>query len=63
MAKIKNLTAINKLTLFNITKVAVLEEGIWNIWIEIDVNFIKNLYNSVQKRIQTVIKMKGNITK
>lgn len=32
-------------------------DGIWNIWIAIDVNFIKNLYNSIQKRIQTVIKV------
>lgn len=39
----------------NITNVAVLEEAIRNIWMEIDLNFIRNFYNSFPKRIQTVI--------
>ena len=47
----------------NITTVASLEEAIRDIWMEIAVEFLQNLYESIPKRIKQVIKAKGNITK
>ena len=46
-----------------ITTVALLEEAIRDIWTEIAVEFLQNLYESIPKRIKQVIKAKGNITK
>lgn len=53
----------------NITSVTKLEEAIRNIWMVIDVNFIRNLHvyqcctNAIPNCIQTVIKTNGNMTK
>ena len=55
MAKNENRTA-------KITTVASLEEAIRDIWAEIAVEFLQNLYESIPKRIKQVIKAKGNIT-
>ena len=46
----------------NITTVALLEEAIRDIWTEIAVEFLQNLYESIPKRIKQVIKAEGNIT-
>ena len=55
MAKNENKTA-------KITTVALLEETIRDIWAEIAVEFLQNLYESIPKRIKQVIEAKGNIT-
>ena len=47
----------------NITTAALLEEASRDIWTEITVKFLQNLYESIPKRIKQVIKAKGNITK
>ena len=46
----------------SITSHQLLETGICNIWTEIPIDYIQDLYKSIPKHLKQVIKAKGCIT-